>query len=256
MFTYIIREFDTALRRRLAYIYFAGIFVVCIIANIAVVAFRTVYGTNEGTYAYNIMEYAAWSFIVPYLSCIIIGHMAFGREYPDPHIKDGVTRDLNRTQIYLSKLIAGIMLALVYLVIAFVVLILTTSLFQINDKTLSYEAIRVFCCKMFLAMPLFLAGISFAVMFLFCFKDKRKAYAGFYVLTLLIPRIILRLAKEPPGLAPFKFLRKYTISQCFTLIPYPSSPERSVPFIVGLGFVYAIIATAVGIAVYNKKDIS
>ena len=179
--------------------------------------------------------------------------MIFGSEYPDPAIKDGLTSNLNRTQIYLSKFIAGIMLAFVYLVITFVVLIVTTSLFQMNDKTLSSEAIRTFCLKMFLAMPLFLAGMAFATMFLFVFRDKRKAYTGYFILTLAIPRIILRLAKEPPGIPAFKFLRTYTISQCFTLIPYPSSPERSVPLIISLGFIYALIATVIGLVVYNRK---
>ena len=253
MLNYTFREFDAALRRKSAYIYFAGIFVLCIIANIAVVAFRFIYGTNEGTYAYNIMEYAAWSFIVPYLTCIFIEHMVFGKDYPGKQDKDDAAEGLNRTQIYLSKLAAGIMLAFVFLVITFVVLIVTTSLFQMNDKTLGMDAIRTFCDKLLLALPLFLAGIAFATLFLFAFEDKRKAYAGYYLTTLVVPRIILRLAKEPPGIPVFKFLRTYTISQCFTLIPYPSSPERSVPLIIGLGFIYAIAATIVGIVIYNKK---
>ncbi|MBR5407099.1 MAG: hypothetical protein IK111_05565 [Lachnospiraceae bacterium] len=243
----IFEDFDATLRSKSAYIYFAAVVVLCIIANIAVVAFRSVYGTNEGTYAYNIMEYAAWSFIVPYLSCIFIAHMVFGKKYPRLG-KHG------RTKTYVSKLLSGILLAFVYLVITFVMLVITTSLFQMHDKSLSSEAIRTFCTKMFLAMPLFLAGMAFATMFLFCFKDKRKAYAGFFLLTLVIPRIILRLAKEPPGIQVFKFLRRYTISQCFTLIPYPSSPERSVPLIIGLGFIYTAVSTAVGIVVFNKKE--
>ena len=254
MSKYILRELDRALRRKQAYVYFGGIFILCIIANIAVVAFRTVYGTNEGTYAYNIMEYAAWSFIVPYLSCIIIAHMVMGKDYPDPHIRDGVTSGLNRVQIYISKLTAGVLLAGVFLVITYVALVATTSIFHLGDNTLTRTAIRTFTDKMVLALPLFLAGICFGMMFLFIFKDKRKAYAGFYILTFAIPRIIIRLAKDPPGIGVFKMLRKYTISQCFTLIPYPSSPDRSVPFIVGLGLVYSVISTAVGVAYYCRTE--
>ena len=254
MIRYILRELDRALRSKSAYVYLAGIFVLCILANIAVVAFRTVYGTNEGTYAYNIMEYAAWSFIVPYLSCIIIAHMIMGKEYPDPHIKDGVTSGLNRIQIYLSKLTAGVLLASVFLVITYVVLVAATSGFHIGDNTLTKEAIRAFTDKMVLALPLFLAGISFGIMFLFIFRDRRKAYAGFYILTFAIPRLVILLAKDPPGVGVFKVLKKYTISQCFTLIPYPSSPDRSVPFIVGLGIVYSVISTVIGIAVYNSSE--
>ncbi len=254
MIRYILRELDRALRSKSAYVYLAGIFVLCILANIAVVAFRTVYGTNEGTYAYNIMEYAAWSFIVPYLSCIIIAHMVMGREYPDPHIKDGVTSGLNRIQIYLSKLAAGVLLAGVFLVITYVALVATTSIFHFGDNTLTREAIRTFTDKMVLALPLFLAGISFGIMFLFIFKDRRKAYAGFFMITFAIPRLVILLAKDPPGIEIFKVLKRYTISQSFTLIPYPSSPDRSVPFIVGLGLAYSVIATVIGMAVYSKAE--
>lgn len=254
MIRYIMRELDRAVRRKQAYVYFGSIFLLCILANIAVVAFRTIYGTNEGTYAYNIMEYAAWSFIVPYLSCIVIAHMVIGKDYPDPHIRDGITSGLNRIQIYLCNLAASISLAFVFLVITFVVLVASTAVFHMGDNTLTKEAIRTFTGKMVLALPLFLAGISFGNMFLFLFKDRRKAYAGYYILTFVIPRTIMLLAKEPPGFIPCKFLRRYTISQCFTLIPYPSSPDRSVPFIVALGLIYTVVSSVIGIAGYNRED--
>ena len=253
MVKYILHELDCAIMRKSARIYCLGIFVLCIIGNMAVMAFRTVYGTNEGTYAYNIMEYAAWSFILPYLTCILIVQMVFGNDYPNPHIKDGLTATLNRTQIYLSKLIAAIALAFIFLVISLVALVSLTALFQIKDKTLSADAIKTFCDKMFLALPLFLAGVSIATMFMFGYRRKKKAYLWYYVITLVVPQVILLLAKDPPGLALFKAVRPFTIAQSFRLIPYPSSPERSVPLIIGLGFAYTIVSTVVGIIVYNRK---
>ncbi len=255
MLRYIFREFDEAVLKRPARIYFVCIFAACILANTAVIAFRTIYGTNEGTFAYNIMEYAAWSFIVAYLSCICIAHMIFGSEYPDPHIKDGITVSLNRTQIYLSKLIAALMLAAVFLMITFVALVTVTALFQIHDKTLDALAIRVFCGKLFLALPLFTAGISFGMMFLFLFEDRRWAYAGYFILTLAIPRLIMFIAGGVSGSRLFKTLRTYTISQCFTLIPYTSSPERKPALIVTIGLLYSVIATAVGLYAFNRKKI-
>jgi hypothetical protein len=122
-----------------------------------------------------------------------------------------------------------------------------------NDKTLGTDAIKTFCDKMFLALPLFLAGVSFGTMFMFGFRVRKKAYIGYYLTTLVVPQLILFLAKDPPGLGLFKAVRPYIISQCFRLIPYPSSPERSVPLIIGLGFFYTVASTVVGIIVYNKK---
>lgn len=256
MINYIFNEFDTSLRRKSAYVYFAGIFALCILANIAVIAFRGIYGTNEGTYAYNIMEYAAWSFIVAYLSCILIADTVFGSKYPIPQKGGGQTGGLNRTQIYLGKLVASLMLALVFLVITFVVLVVTTAAFHAgDDRTLDSEAIRIFCGKLFLALPLFFAGISFAVMCLFIFENKKKAFAGFYVITLIIPRLIIFLAGDSCNISFFKMLRTYTISQCFTLIPYPLNPDRNVPLMIALGFGYATVSIIVGLVIYNKKDL-
>ncbi|HOO27686.1 MAG TPA: hypothetical protein PLU43_04420 [Lachnospiraceae bacterium] len=253
MGSYIARELKKALKRRYTYAYVLGILILCLLANIAVMAFRTIYGTNEGTYAYNLIEYATWCFVLPYYSCIFIADMGFGKIYPNPHIKDNVTKNLSRTQIYLSKLITEVLLAIVFLVIAFILLISITALFQLRDRTICSYTIWDFTQKMVFATPLWIAGISFGNMFLFLFEDKRKAYVGFFILTFAVPRIIMQLAAEPLKLAPFKVIRTYLITQNFSLLPYPADPARNIPLTVALGFIYAAIASVIGAIVYNKK---
>ena len=254
MFKYIIREFNSAIHRKYTYAYLLGILVLCIVANAAVVGFRMIYGTNEGTYAYNLMVYATWCFVIPYYTCIFIADMIFGKEYPNPLIKDKDTKNLSRVQIYLSKLIASIVLALVFAVITFVVLLITTSLFQINEGFVKGYEIKSFLNKMAIAIPLWIAGIAFGNMFLFVFENKKKAFIGFFVLVLVIPRLIMLFAAEPFKWALFKFLRTYTITQNFSLIPYPADPARNVPLTIALGIIYAVISTVVGIVVYKKKS--
>ena len=84
MGNYIVSEFKKATNRKLFYAYLIGIVALVLVANIAVVSFRLVYGYNDGTYAYNIIEYATWCFAIPYYSCILIADMAFGMTYPNP----------------------------------------------------------------------------------------------------------------------------------------------------------------------------
>ena len=91
MISYIKRELGRAFHRKYTYAYVLGILALCLLANIAVIAFRTIYGTNDGTYAYNLIEYATWCFIIPYYSCIFIADVGFGKVYPNPQIKDNVT---------------------------------------------------------------------------------------------------------------------------------------------------------------------
>lgn len=250
---YIARDLRIALHRRYTYAYVIGIVALCLIANIAVVGFRMIYGTNDGTFAYNLIDYATWCFIIPYYSCICICDIVFGKTYPNPRIKDKITKNMNRTQIYFSKFIASLVLALVFLVIAFVVLMLTTTLFQFGDGTMDWWVVQDFLSKMVLALPMWVAGISISNMCLFITKNKKKAFVYFFILTVLIPRIIMFFAADPFEWEIFKTLRVYLMSQNFSLLPYPADPARNVALIIGIGVFYTIVANVAGVIAFNKK---
>lgn len=253
MLQYITRDLKTVIHRRYTLTYVIGIVALCLIANIAVVGFRMIYGTNDGTFAYNLIEYATWCFILPYYSCICIADIVFGKLYPNPRIKDKVTKNMSRTQIYFSKFIASVLLAMVFLIIAFAFLMGTTTLFQLGDGTMHLWVVQEFLDKMWLALPLWIAGVSIANMCLFITKHKVKAYATFIVITLAVPRVIMFFAAEPFEWGIFRNLRIFLISQNFSLLPYPADPNRSVPLIIGIGIVYSIVANVVGVIAFNKK---
>lgn len=249
----IFLEFKKAISRKYSLMYVLCIAALVLIANIAVIAFRAIYGANEGTYAYNLVEYATWCFVLPYYTCIFIADIVFGKDYPNPLIRNGHTNRLNRTQMYLSKLVAALLLALVFVVIAVVALFAITSIFQISDGIVSWYSICDFLEKMVIAFPLWFAGVSFGLMFLFVFPKKKYAFIGFFVLTLAIPRLIMLLAAEPFKIPAFRLIRKYTITQNFSLIPYPADPARNVSLTVAVGLIYGVIATIIGCIYYNKK---
>lgn len=259
MLGYILSDFKKAIRSKGAKIYFFATVGLIFLANIAVICFRLIYGSNEGTFAYNVFEYASWCFLIPYYSCIILAVTAFGKEYIHPR-KEGVrveTGDLSVTlkpwQIYVSKLIETVMLAVVFLVIAFVVLYVVTWIFHINEGIISWPIVWLFLKKAFLSLPLWFAGISFAIMFLFLFEVRWMAYMGFATITVIIPQLIRIFSLDSFKLGFFRAIRRYTITQSFGLVPYPSYPERSVPLIVAIGIVYGALAVIIGIIGYNKK---
>lgn len=253
MFQYISRNLKTVLHRRYTLAYVVGIIALCLIANTAVVGFRMIYGTNDGTFAYNLIEYATWCFVLPYYSCIIIADIVFGKVYPNPRIKDKITKNMSRTQIYFSKFVTSLILAVAFLVIAFLFLMGTTTLFQLGDDTMQLWVVKDFLDKMWLALPLWVAGISIANMCLFITKHKKKAYVTFIAITVVIPRAIMFFAAYPFEWELFRNIRVYLISQNFSLLPYPADPNRSVPLIIGIGIVYSIIANVVGVIAFNKK---
>ena len=264
MLKYILYDFKRALKSGWAKIYFFATLALILIANIAIIAFRFIYGSNEGTFSYNVFEYASWCFLIPYYSCIILGIMAFGDTYIQPRkhgMKLGVPESDGRDsvvmlkpwQLYIEKIIASMLLAIVFLVNSFVLLYVLTTIFHINEGLILWGVVKSFLEKAALAVPLWFAGISFAVMFLFMFERKWIAVLGFVVVTVIIPQIIRIFSLDSFKFEFFRSIRKFTITQSFGLVPYPSYPDRSVPLIVAIGLVYGFVAMIVGISVYNKK---
>lgn len=251
MIKYIFRELKTAYKTKMAKILAIAVVAICLVANLAVMAFTLVYGSNiDGVLGSNVLAFATWCFPIPYLATILFADLVFGT-YPDPHIKDGITKNMSRAAVYLSEFFAGLLVSLSYMVLAFVVLLVTTRIFH-SDIT-SYD-VSLFLENMAVAVPLWIAGVSFGFMFLFIFESKKKAYISFFVLTLIIPRIIMFFAAEPFSLKPFIAVRKILISQSFGHIPYIADPERNVTFIVCQGIIYTVIGCVVGIVTYIKKE--
>ncbi len=248
MFSYISKDLKRAAASKGARLYLIGTAVLVLIANIAVIAFRFIYGSNEGTFSYNVFEYASWCFLIPYYSCILIGIIAFGSGYPDAK-----KERLAPWQMYVAKLIEAIVLAAVFLVIAFVLLLVVTQLFHINEGAILWGVVKSFLQKAALSLPLWFAGISFAIMFLFLFPNRLGAFLGFAVVTVIIPQFIRIFSLDTFKFELFRTIRRYTITQSFGLVPYPSYPERSVPLIITLGIVYAVIAIVIGLIVYGRK---
>lgn len=251
MIRYIFRELKTAYKTKMAKILALSVLAICLLANLAVMAFTLIYGSNiDGVLGSNVLAFATWCFPIPYLATILFADLVFGT-YPDPHIKDSITKNMSRTAVYLSEFLSGLIVALSYMILAFVVLLITTRIFH-SDIT-SYD-ISLFLENMLVAVPLWIAGVSFGFMFLFIFESKKRAYICFFILTLVIPRFIMFFAAEPFSLNFFIVVRKILISQSFGHIPYIADPERNVVFIIGQGIVYTIISCIVGIVAYIKKE--
>ena len=250
---YIKRELQRVSGRRMTTVYLICLILICILANLAVMAFTLIYGSErDGVLGSNVLSFATWCFCIPYYSCIFIADLTFGKEYPNPQIKDSVTKDLKRAQLYLGKFITELIVAFVFMILAFGILLITTRIFH---SDIAMDDISLFTQNMCTAIPLWIAGVAFGNMFLFIFEDKRKAYLGFFVLTLLIPRTIMLFAAKPFYIPAFIAVRRILISQSFGHIPYAADPERSVPFIVLQGLIYTALACIIGICVYNRKTV-
>ncbi len=252
---FIIEEFNAGRKTRLARSYLICVFTLCLFSNLAVIAFRSIYGSNEGTFAYNIMTYATWCFFIPYYSCILIADMVFGKEYPNKDNNVMLREGMSPVKVYLVKLLASILLALAFMIFTLVVFLGITMIFHFSEGSSGVYEIKDFFEKTLYAVPLWLAGIGISNMFLFMFDKggKLKPYLCYLGLTVLLERLIMILAAEPFKLEPFRKLRTVVVTQLFSLIPYPADPTRNIPLTVFLGFLYLLISTIIGILIFNKK---
>lgn len=252
MFKYIKNELQKVSKRKATWITAIVIVVVCLLANLAVMAFTLIYGSDrDGVLGSNVLAFASWVFVIPYYACVFFADLVFGPSYPNPLIKDKFTKNLSRTKIFLGSLVSAFVLSLCFMVVAFVCLLLTTRLFHSDITT--YD-IQLFVENMLVATPLWMAGVAIGMCVLFIFEDKKWAYITYFIITLLIPRFIMFFAAEPFSFGPAILVRKGLMTQSFGHIPYPADPNRDVPFIVAEGLIYCVIATIIGIIVYNKKD--
>ena len=255
MLPYISSEFRKALRSRHSRIYMLCILAVSVLANLAIIVFRDyVYGTNDGTYGYNIIMFAGGFFWLPYYTTIFISNIVFGETYPDPFIKDRITKDLKRHHIYLGKLAATFGLLLVFVVLSFVAFIGISTLFQLSTGTLSAAVVMDFGINILCATPLFMAGCAMGLAMLFIFDKRRKAFLVFWIITVIIPRAVMFLGAEPIRIGFFKMLKdRVLLTPQFTTLQFFAS--RDVKLILITSIIYILISTLCGIWVFGHKEI-
>lgn len=251
MLKYIFKETLRGLRRKYTLLYIGGMLILCILANIAFACFRAMYINYDGGFSGNLIIFAEGVFVIPYYAMIFLDYIVFGPGYPNPFIKNSLTKKLHRWQLYIGKLVSAFLISVCLFIVSFAMLIGVTTLFSMNDGTIDAFTLTDFMQKSMLALPLWVAGMSIAMMFLFAFPNKKKAAAGFYVVVLIIPRLIMFLAREGIDFAPCVKLRDILITPEFYSLQYFFTQNPTKCWI--LGIVYSVISTAIGMFVYYRK---
>lgn len=252
MVKYFLRDVRTAVKEKYSLYYIIGMLVLCVLANLSMICFRKFYGLNDGSFGENLIIFAEGAFIIPYYSTIVIAHIIFGRDYPDPHIKDSTTIKMHRWQLYIGKLLGEICLAAIFFVAAVVLFFGVTIIFQIGAGTIDWWTLGDFMYKAFVALPLWIAGLSIGNMCLFLLEKKKNAYITFFVIVLVIPRLIMLLASDVVRLGFCKFIAEnLLITPQFTALQFFFTMDPIKCLI--LGIVYTVISCAIGIAAFYKR---
>ncbi len=250
---YILNEVTIALKKKGTYIYAAGIVILSLLANIAMVAFRSIYGMREGAFGSNLIYFAQWCFIVPYYSTILIAEIIFGKECPNPRIRNKVTIGLSRAKLFFGEFFSELCISAVFLVAAIVIFIGITYIFMAADGSIELWVVQDFCRAATTAIPLWITGIAIGNGLLFLFPRKRHAFATFFGLVIALPRIIMFLAAEPLKLEPCRWIKEYLLlTPRFNELPYYAT--LNMPKIIILSSIYTVCFTALGLWAYYKKE--
>lgn len=254
MLLYIKTEVKNALKSRYCRFYLAGIVAVTVLANLSMVAFRDIlYGTNDGTQAYNLIMFAGSFFWIPYYTMIFIADMVFGKTYPDPYLRSRANLRLKRYEQYIGKLAAGIVMLLLFVTAAFVIFIGISFVFQISAGAISVSVIGDFAVTLLFSIPLFATGLIFAFMFLFMFEDRKKAFAAFFLLVVGVERLIMLLGSEGVNIALFAWLRENAIiTPQFTTLQFYAT--RNVPKVLVTSALWITAAAVTGCFFFLKND--
>ncbi len=254
MMNYVIKELNTALRRRYTFFYIFCAIALCILANLSIIFFREFfhYAEDAGADAYNLMIYAEGVFWIPYYSSIFIAHIVFGTAYPDTRIRDKYTIGMGKTGIFFGKLITALLLGVLFLVLGIVSFISITFLFSVvQEQTLDIWTVLDFIQKVGFAVPLWIAGIAIANMCMFLFMDNKKSFFTFLLLVILIPRAMMFIAAEPIGFEPFAVVRDLIlITPEFNTLQFAHTQNLGKDWL--LGGVYTVLSSAIGLRAFHK----
>lgn len=250
---YIVDQVGQTLRKKGVLYYLLSVVALCVVANVSMLAFRSIYGINDGSYGYNLLLFAEWCFVIPYYSTIFIVQIVFGKECPNPRIKNKVTIGLNRIHLYMGQFIAEIITAASFFIAACVLFIGITYLFMFADHSIELWAIGDFLQKAVIAVPLWVAGVAISQMLFYVCKKKRYAYGIFALFIGVLPRVVMLFAAHPFEIKFMVWLRDYIlITPRFNELPYFYT--LNIPQIMIASTIYTVLACAVGIFAYNKKE--
>ncbi len=245
-------ELNKALKKKYTRFYLVGIILTALLANGAMSAFRSIYyGTNDGTFAYNLIMFAKGFFWIPYYACWFAADNVFGDEYPNPLIRDKSTIGLSRTKMYLGKLIASEIIMFLCAIFATVAFLLITWVFQVHDGTIDLSVVLDFAEAVLIAMPLFVTGVSISNAFLFSVTPKKRAFMFFVLGIVIIPRILIFLATEKIHFLPAVWITNILITPQFQTLQFYAT--RDVPKIIISSVIYTVLSCIIGCTRFKRK---
>ena len=203
----------------------------------------------DGIYREYIINALGMSF-----NTILIVVMAFATvfldDFRDGTYKNLVVSNLSKTEIYLGKYIAQIILACITMVICTIAVIIGLAFIKSNgtmDGIIKETAQRFLC-----SIPMYFAGIALIDLLVIIIK-RGVVYITYYLILSALPTIII--IAESIVWDKLSYIREMLMSSILGNIEVIGASSRHLFIAVIVGVIYTCLFLVIGITVFNNQEI-
>lgn len=184
------------------------------------------------------------------LMLVMVFAVVFLDDYREGTYKNLVVSNISKTEIFLGKFIAQIILAVITMIISIIVLIISLMLVQSNSikPNVIIDLITRFICS----IPIYIAGI--AIVDLLAITIKRGIIYIIYYLLIGNIGLIIWIG-ETFIWKKIGFLKNLMFTNLLKNIESTHASTEALTFAVIGGIVYSIIFISIGILIFNKQEI-
>ena len=203
----------------------------------------------EGIYREYIINVLGMSFNT-ILIVVMVFATVFLDDFRDGTYKNLVVSNLSKTEIYLGKYIAQIILACITMVICTIAVIIALTFIKSNGTMdgIIKETVERFLCS----IPMYFAGIALIDLLVIIIK-RGAVYITYYLIFSALPTIIV--IAENIVWDKLSCIREVLMSSILSNIEVIGASSKHLFIAVIAGIIYTCVFLALGITVFNNQEI-
>ena len=187
------------------------------------------------------------AFFFTYMCETMLSDCAFGDDCKHQTLKNTISYGFTRTQVYLGKLLAQLIVAVLAMVVIYTVLFVAAFVLLGRVDMAVGEVLSWYLGLLLRAFPIWLAGLSILNLLHFVLKDSlvNVTYLG---LTVLLPFVLTQFLSRS-----WAFLQPVLPYLMMNMMTDIAQVSLQWPWIIGLG--WTAVTTALGVALFARKEI-
>lgn len=247
MFNYIKADLYKALNRAYMYV-FLGVMVILAFSVNLLIKINSPQMTVS-----NIMEISINMLMVPVFLVLMNVDVVTGDDIREHTYKNTLSYGVSRSKLYVSNIIASVILAFVIFSITLLVLLGSAFLFLEPGKLVTVPGLQDFFLRILAAIPLYIAAISIGTLLSILLRGN-NAFGFTYVMLFVAVAPIIRVLA---GLISSKIMILYNVLITTQISNISKGSATNCTFFEAAltGIIYTAIFTIIGVIIFNRQEI-